>query len=187
MTDFIQIKTEDNIQVKIRKEIRLMSELFHDLISNYDISKESNEVMSNIYSKDLHLLIDFCEKCNYKPIELSKPFWKHTVTYQLSTLNEALNAFYNELSLKKILEYLKICDYYSVPSLEEVIYLKLYSILSSDKQTIDDFFQLKNKDLFQMNTDIEESLRMKYHKYLTIKTIEEMTDEELNEYCEKFY
>lgn len=187
MLNFIQIKTEDNIQMTINKDIRLMSQLFDDLISNYDIRNASDETMKGIYSNDLKMLIDFCEKCNYKPIELSKQFWKYSVSDQLSSLNESIQKFYSALSIKEMCDYLKICDFYTVPFLEEIIYLKLYDIFTSKQGGIDDYFSLQCKDLFQMDIKTEINLHQKYSKYCQIQEINEMNDDELNAYCERFY
>lgn len=184
----IEIITEDNVEMTLNRKIGEMSKLFETLLENYSFSG-SKEKLASIQSKDLKLLIEFCEMCNYSNFSLNKPLWVHDVNYHLEGLKEKVkNFYYEKLTNDEIIIYSKIADYFSVPALEELIVLKLFEVFSSQEKIINFFkneYNFTDKD-FILDENRKQFLKEKYDFYIN-KQIEKMDEDEINNLCHKFF
>ncbi len=180
------LKTEDNIEIKVDNNIEKISKLFETLLHNFKIKKEQS--IQNLNSKDIKKLIDFCELCNYTPIKFDKPLWSIEIEIHKKKLNDKLLEFYNNLDSNKILEYSLISDFYEVDTIDELIYLKLYEVFQSDDSIIN-YFQNENNDI--KNHLVIDDNRKKYlynkYKFYIQKQLNEFSDEEINNLCNKFF
>ena len=120
--------------------------------------------------------MDFCELSEYQKITFEKPFWIHSVEYHLQKLSPKVKEFFDKLSdEKELIKYMKIMDYYDVPSLEELLYFKYYSL-----------FGIKKEDDSEIDEEREKFLFDKY-KYYIKEQLNKLSDEEIEDLCNKYY
>jgi hypothetical protein len=180
------LTTEDNVEIKVDNNIAKISKLFETLLHNYKIKQEQS--IQNLKSNDIKKLIDFCEKCNYTPIRFDKPLWSIEIEKHKEKLNNNILEFYNNLDSNKIYEYSLISDFYEVDSIDELIYLKLYEVFQND-DSIKNYFEKENNDI--KNNLVIDDNRKKYlydkYKFYIQKQLNELSDDDINNFCNKFF
>ena len=183
---FIEFITQDEKKMKVDLRITQFSELINTLHENYET--EMDAPLTGIKEKELSLLIKFCELCDYTPINFEKPLWKKSFKnhyFAKISCNKNLEQFYNELDYDKLCSYLKICYFYDSPPLKEFLYFKLYDLFN-DEEKCRNFFQGKDKDVIAEALKLDDRKKKylydKYQEFI-IKQIEELSPEEINDYC----
>ena len=186
----IELRTEDDVAMKIDERIVNFSELINTLHENFDT--DLGKPLAGIKENEINLLIKFCEACNYTPVKFEKPIWKKTFKnhyFAIISKNKKLEEFYNDLNYDKLCTYFKICYFYDSTPLKEFLYFKLYDIFNDEKKCID-YFKSKDKDIMDQVVKIDDNKKSYlYNKYQDFikKQIESLTPEEINSYCLQYY
>jgi hypothetical protein len=185
------ITTEDGIKITLNKKISLFSELLKNLIENYDFNN-NNEPIKKINSNDIKILNEFCEICDFEPIQFEKPFWKFSIDFHKKKLNKnnnnKLKNFYENLTSNKLKKYYKISDYYQVNSIEEIIYLKLYEVFLNENN-IKKYFENEQKnfdEIFNINNEIKEKIEKNYMNIIE-NQLDSLNEEEINKLCNEYF
>jgi hypothetical protein len=180
---------EDGVIFKVNQKIKLFSKLFHNLIQDYS-SDTKGKKLENIFSKDIHLLLNFLLIIKYDENTIN--FKKSISTSHIDEVkNHLLNnnpefkTFYEDLNSSNIIEYIKLADFYDVPQLENIINFKLFEVFSS-KENIKLFFEkekVNDSDLI-LDEEREKYLRDKYLNYVE-REIEILSDNEVEQLLER--
>jgi len=176
------IKTFEGEQIEIDKRIGNISKLFKHLIEEYK-NEVSTSNLKNIHKKDVILLVDFGKIINFNTdnIVILKPYDLHkleNIKKSIFTYNLELENFYNNLNSELVCDYAKISDFYDVPLLEEIIYLKIYEVFQSTNN-INEFFKGDLKDYqIELSNERIEYLKGKYMIYCE-KYVNNLSDEEV--------
>ena len=141
--------------IKIRKEIVLFSELFDTLINDFD-ELEHNIINESISINDLMKINEFLNACDYKILNIEKPFLDKTEKIKEKHLKtDKIKKFYNDLTIDNIAIYEKISGFYGISSLENLLFLKLQDICDKEKINID---MKTKKHLREKNQDLIDKL-----------------------------
>ena len=102
-SNFLNILTGDQKEINVPRQISDCSKVFKSLVQNYKFDRQ--EKIEKINSKELLLLINFCQISEYKQIQFEKPFWKYSLDYHIKTLIEN-PAICSYTSISKLTSYL---------------------------------------------------------------------------------
>ena len=178
----IEIQTEDGKIMNINQNITNFSGLFNTLHENYDT--KGCTPLSGIFEKDLNILIDFCEACDYTIIKFDVPLWKKPFKNHYDEIikgKEKLEKFYNELTCEKLMECIKISDFYESNPLKAFLYFKLYDVFN-DEQKCKEYFKDKDKEtmerILKFNDEKINHLYNEYHDFIE-KQVNLLSPEEI--------
>ena len=185
----LKLRTEDDILMKVDKRVVNFSELINTLNENYEI--DLGKPLTGIRENEIDLLIQFCEACDYSPIQFEKPIWKKTFKnyyFSIISKNKKLEEFYNELNYDKLCKYFRICYFYDSIPLKEFLYFKLYDIFNDEKKCIEFFTEDKKiiEDVVKIDDAKKNLLYNKYQDFI-MSQIESLSPEEINNYCLQYY
>ncbi len=182
----IEFMTEDKKVMKVDERIVNFSELFKTLNENFET--DTGKPLTGIKEKEMNLLVEFCEACDYNQINFEKPIWKKTFKKNYDekiAKNEKLVKFYNELNCEKLCTYLKISYFYDCVALKEFLYFKLYDVFEDENKS-KEYFKEKDNDIIEEILKIDdEKQNILYNHYQEFirKQIQFLTPEEINDYC----
>ena len=186
----IELRTEDDVAMKIDERIVNFSELINTLHENFDT--DLGKPLAGIKENEINLLIKFCEACNYTPVKFEKPIWKKTFKnhyFAIISKNKKLEEFYNDLNYDKLCAYFKICYFYDSTPLKEFLYFKLYDIFN-DKEKFKEYFKDKDKDIMEQILNISDEKKDRlYNEYKNFieKQIKAFSAEEIDNYLLQYY
>jgi hypothetical protein len=179
--------TQDKADFAIDKRIKNFSKVFEHLIEDYN-NLENNRPydLPNIFKNDIILLLNFVEILNYDHdyIKLIKPFCLKPideVKKDLFEKNDKLKDFYDNLFSENIISYAEMADFLDVSQLEDLLYLKLGDVFSSENN-IKNFFgsQLNGSEVTNISKDKKKILKDKYFMYCE-RFVKQLTDSEVEE------
>ena len=145
----MEIQTEDGKIMNINQNITNFSGLFNTLHENYDT--KGCTPLSGIFEKDLNILIDFCEACDYTIIKFDVPLWKKPFKNHYDEIikgKQKSEKFYNELTCEKLMECIKISDFYESNPLK-VFYILNYMMFSMTNKNVKNISKIKIKKLWK--------------------------------------
>ena len=198
----ITIITEDKQEIHVDKRIRNVSKLFDVLISEYDLMNEHKGI-TGINYVDVEMLNKFADACGYEGVMFEKPLWLKGYDKCYEGMNAKMKEFVDrELTCDKIKDYMKICGYYEVDALEEVIVWKL-SYVFSCWENINNYFNNNNnssdkykcglplspvtkEELNGSTKEQMEMLKQKYNYYI-MNQLNMFSGNDIEELCYKFY
>ena len=199
----ITIITEDKKEVQVDKRIRHISKLFEVLLSEYDLMSEDKGIVGITYA-DVEMLNKFGDACGYEGVTFEKPLWLKGYDTCYEEMNTKMKKFVNEeLTCDKIKEYIRICGYYGVDALEEVIVWKLGCVFSC-WENINNYFNnggdgsdkckgggvllspVSKEELSGCTKEQMKMLKQKYDYYV-MHQLDMFSDKDIEELCYKFY
>ena len=181
----ITFLTEDDKVMTVDERITKFSELFNTLHQNFET--ESGKPLTGIKESDINLLITFCEACNYTKIKYKTPLWKKPFQIHYDEIignNEKLIEFYDELTLDKLLKYIKLSYFYDSNPLKDFCYFKLYDIFNDEKKC-KEYFKDKDKKgieaVLKIDDEKKNYLYNEYNNFIE-KQVNSFSDEEIENY-----
>jgi hypothetical protein len=178
-SDEIQIQTSDNKIFTVNVKISNIVDLIKNLTEDY--SMEQIIKLDKIDSTGFQKVLDFCKLINYEKLSLPKPFL-NVEKIKREHLSQAVINFYSSLTSKQTSEYLELSDFLNIPSLEDLLLLKLIEIFQKESKVIE-FFEKEDPNIaekIKITKEDEERIREKYIIYCE-KYVESLTDEQIEE------
>lgn len=174
----MKIKTNDQIISVIDENIVPFIGLLNDIREDFDSMETVN--LSQISQSDLLKVISFINDLEFEHFEIRRPFYNYKVIVdEKINSKQKLRNFFEQLTIENIIEYFRISDFLNVPSLENILYLKLAEIFSS-KTNISNYFKLNENEL-----DLTEEKRIALlKKYTGHFNFDHLSNEEIDNILE---